>query len=176
MDDPNWDSDFARGMHGKIESILRLAENVKDGVEYETPFDASLRSAMHRIVQDVTAAMEQTNFRTAIQLSFFELSEAVRRYETLAGENTNKKLLREALERQIVLLAPFIPHAAEEAWAILENDGFVSVAPWPLVDEEYIDHHAEDDAVYVEELLAAVRRFDHSLSGGGMEVHVHDAL
>ena len=34
----------------------------------------------------------------------------------------------------IRLVAPMVPHLAEEAWSLRGNDGLVADAPWPMVD------------------------------------------
>lgn len=161
MDDPNWDSDFARALHGKIENMLRMAESLASAKEKPTVFDASLQSVMHRLTKKITEAMESANFRTAIQIVFFEYNESIRQYIILT-DGGNPALLREALSRQIVMLAPFIPHACEEAWELLGNDTLVSIVPWPNVDEQYIDENAEQDAMYISDLLASIRK---SLAG-----------
>jgi leucyl-tRNA synthetase len=54
----------------------------------------------------------------------------------------NPGVLREALETTVRLLAPFVPHIAEELWARLGHAGGLEAAGWPqwdaaaLVEEE----------------------------------------
>ena len=42
--------------------------------------------------------------------------------------------LREALDFLVVMIAPMMPHLAEECWAALGNAGFVADHPWPDFD------------------------------------------
>ena len=140
LDDPNWDSNFARNVLGKIGTMIHQAENFKgknDSVM--TPVDAWFRSTMNVLIEEITAAMEETNFRTAIQLTFFEYTQMMKWYLIRTMNKPNNALFSEAIEKQVILLAPFIPHACEEAWKRLGKEGFVSSAQWPSVDDSVID-------------------------------------
>ena len=144
MDDPNWDSNFARGIVGKLETLLRQAQDVAhDHSHNTTPVDDWLRSTMHDLIKRITEAMEVTNFRTALQLAFFEYNQMLKWYQTRTAGKMNAKLLREAIEHQLVMLAPFVPHVCEEAWQALGHKEFISVAPWPKYDESLIDSSLE---------------------------------
>jgi leucyl-tRNA synthetase len=67
--------------------------------------------------------------------------------------------LREYLEYLTLLLAPFMPHFAEEMWEKLgkkefvKNSEFVSIAEWPTPDENKIDRVAD----LSEELISNTR-------------------
>ena len=51
----------------------------------------------------------------------------------------------ETLSAMAVLLSPFAPHIAEEAWEQLGNEGSVFRAGWPVYDEEAM----KDDEIEV---------------------------
>jgi leucyl-tRNA synthetase len=34
----------------------------------------------------------------------------------------------------VLLIAPMMPHLAEECWILLGNDGMVATSPWPDYD------------------------------------------
>ncbi|HEV2866833.1 MAG TPA: class I tRNA ligase family protein, partial [Allosphingosinicella sp.] len=40
----------------------------------------------------------------------------------------------EAAETMLRLVAPMVPHVAEEAWAAAGNSGLIADAPWPEAD------------------------------------------
>src|SRR5690606_37975871 len=42
---------------------------------------------------------------------------------------------REAFDILVKLIAPMVPHLAEECWAALGHDSLVSQAPWPQIEE-----------------------------------------
>ncbi len=168
LDDPNWDSDFARAIAGKLDMLIRQAGDAAQATGGPTPMDAWLRSRTHAIMRDVTAAMERTDFRTAIQLALFEYSAAMRWYaqRTLGGPDA--RLLRDALRAQLTMLSPFVPHACEEAWRALGEGGFASAARWPESDASLID----DDEDLAEEL---VREVAESLRKGAQKGRIAKA-
>ena len=46
--------------------------------------------------------------------------------------------LREAVSITLQMIAPMMPHLAEECWAALGNDLMISQAPWPQLDESLL--------------------------------------
>ncbi|MBN9010027.1 MAG: class I tRNA ligase family protein, partial [Rhizobiales bacterium] len=46
--------------------------------------------------------------------------------------------VREALELLIRMMAPMMPHLAEECWAILGGKGLVATLPWPETDRSLL--------------------------------------
>lgn len=53
----------------------------------------------------------------------------------LKGEDEASVFARgEALRTLSQLIAPFMPHLAEECWEALGGEGFVATAPWPVAD------------------------------------------
>ena len=110
---------------------------------------AALRAATSRAVAGVTADIERFRFNVAVA----KLYEFVNRFPELAkapepGLQAGPELAwarREALEALVRLVAPMMPHLAEEAWALLGHDSLVTDAPWP----EYDPALAQDRAVTV---------------------------
>jgi leucyl-tRNA synthetase len=136
MDDPNWDSNFARGVLNRFEGLMTYAHQLahlsnKGGDAW---MDRWLAARSDELAAQITAAMEATNFRTAIQLALFEYAAMLRWYRERAGDGVNSALLRKAFEHHLIMLAPFVPHACEQAWETLGNPPFVSAAPWPERD------------------------------------------
>jgi leucyl-tRNA synthetase len=88
--------------------------------------DADLDRAAARAVAGVTADIARLQFNKAIA-RLFELLGAIEKADPSAS--------RAAAARTLILLAaPIIPHAAEEAWARLGEAGLVADAPWPVAD------------------------------------------
>src|SRR5690606_11289172 len=74
------------------------------------------------------------NFNTAIS-AIMELVNGIYRYQDkLELAEQNPALLREVLEKTVLLLAPFAPHLTEELWRILGHDGSVHQQDWPVYD------------------------------------------
>ncbi len=94
----------------------------------------ALNSAVKRVTDDISTRF---NFNTAIS-AIMELVNEMYRYKEL--ENVNMGLLRDATEKLVLLLSPFVPHIAEEMWIGLDKEGFVSKAEWPSYDESALVH------------------------------------
>ncbi len=62
--------------------------------------------------------------------------------------------IADALETTLVLLAPFVPHIANELWERLGRDGVVDDVPWPDVDETAL---VEDEVEMVVQVNGKVR-------------------
>jgi len=98
-----------------------------------------LRRQVHRTIKKVTEDVDgRFHFNTAIA-AVMELVNAIYGFK---DKPANPGVLREALETTVRLLAPFVPHIAEELWARLGHAGGLEAAGWPqwdaaaLVEEE----------------------------------------
>jgi leucyl-tRNA synthetase len=94
-----------------------------------------LHRQTHRTIERVTIDIEQRfHFNTAIA-AVMELVNAVSdvRAEDVADPEV-AGAVREAVETVVVLLAPFVPHVANELWQGLGHEGSLDRHPWPAVD------------------------------------------
>ena len=77
---------------------------------------------------------ERFNFNTAIS-AVMELVNALYAYkEKVQDKNKNKAVIKEAIDNLVVMLAPFIPHVAEELWEVMGKSGSVHDEKWPKYD------------------------------------------
>jgi leucyl-tRNA synthetase len=91
-----------------------------------------LRRQVHRTIKKVTEDIDgRFHFNTAIA-AVMELVNAIYGFEAKAA---HPEVLREALESVVRLLAPFVPHIAEELWAIMGYENGLDAAGWPDWDE-----------------------------------------
>lgn len=99
--------------------------------------DKNLERERHAAVKKVTESMEGGfKFNTAIS-AVMVLMNAVDKYQFQPLTNGSKvAALNRAIETAVLLLAPFIPHAAEEMWRMMgKTDVTVARIPWPVFDE-----------------------------------------
>ncbi len=110
----------------------------KNGAHYEeallTEPDKELRRALNATIKKVTEDIEQRfNFNTAIS-SLMELVNAMYAYKD-AGVYTCG-LVHETVKDLLLLLAPFVPHVAEELWhSVIDENSSVHDQSWPEYDE-----------------------------------------
>lgn len=147
LDDPNWDSELARTVRNKLESVHEFCvENHDKGRTDVKAIDAWFIAKTGQIVKDCTDAMELTLFRTAIQKGLFELQSVLKWYLKRCGI-PNKKAINQYIETQILLLAPFTPFICEETWKAIGKEGFVSTATWPRGKTAKPEDLASEDVV-----------------------------
>ncbi len=93
-----------------------------------------LRRKTHATIKKVTEDMEGTfHFNTAIS-SVMELVNEI--YDCMGSQpSALSPQLKEAVQTVVILLAPFVPHIAEEMWQKLGNKESVFKAEWPMYDK-----------------------------------------
>ena len=96
----------------------------------------NLRRKTHQTIRKVTVDIEDRfHFNTAIS-AVMELVNAVYLVERPAKDNKKAlSVISEALEAAVVLLAPIVPHIAEELWQKLGHKTAVCDASWPKYNE-----------------------------------------
>ena len=93
--------------------------------------DLALRRAAHKAIQAVTADIDAFHFNRAVA-RLYEYTNALQ--SGLGAEGISATVIREALETLVLLIAPMMPHLAEECWAGLGHDTLVADAAWPSFD------------------------------------------
>jgi leucyl-tRNA synthetase len=104
---------------------------------------------MNRTLTEVTSAMEEMNFRTALKLGYFDLQRHLRWYLRRCRGDVYRPLINDFLVNQLKLMTPFVPHICEEIWEKLGFDGFITETSYPETDPSRIDPIIET----LEELL-----------------------
>lgn len=100
-----------------------------------------LRRKMNITIKKVTEDIENKfNFNTAISsiMEFVNTFYLFKEFEEQNIVNFSSPLCREVFINLIKLIAPFVPHLAEELWENLINDGSVHKSNWPKFNDEAI--------------------------------------
>ncbi|MCW2277110.1 leucine--tRNA ligase [Heliophilum fasciatum] len=97
--------------------------------------DRELVRMAHVTVKRVTEDIGQRfNFNTAVS-AIMELVNALYLYkDKVAPKAQNLSLIKDALARLILVLAPFAPHISEELWQAIGGSGSVHQQSWPSYD------------------------------------------
>ncbi len=105
---------------------------------FENP-EFNLRFVMHNSIKGVTEDTERFHFNTSVS-RIMELTNELYKYtQERTPEQFNKPLLNSALKNLVLLLAPFVPHLAEELW--LKTGGKSSVfdhGEWPSFNPDFL--------------------------------------
>ena len=101
----------------------------------------ALRQATHRAIASVTENIERLRFNSAIaRIREFvnELTESLDKVQEDGVGADQAFAFREAADVLARLIAPMVPHLAEECWSDLGHKGLVAQAVWPIADPELI--------------------------------------
>ena len=111
--------------------------NLVTGTEFKgdpltTAHDATgdaldIRKFAHKAIDKITDGIEAFRFNTSVA-QIYELTNALTKYKGDDGARL------EALGILIRAIAPFMPHLAEECWAMIGGQGLCYHAPWPKAD------------------------------------------
>ncbi|HEX8644393.1 MAG TPA: leucine--tRNA ligase [Allosphingosinicella sp.] len=117
-----WNEDGIEGAWRFVQRLWRLAT----AGATEQGEDRILRRKTHQTIAAVGGSIEALAFNKAVA-SLYELANAVEKAPPSADR-------AEAARNMLLLVAPMIPHVAEEAWAALGNEGLIADAAWPEAD------------------------------------------
>ncbi len=111
----------------------------------QTPSEAgtALRKAAHRSIKSVTDDIERFRFNRAVA-QIYDLTNAIRKTApglVQSGSAPDLWVVGEALATLVCLVAPMMPHLAEECWHRLGGEGLVADQPWPEAEDALV---AED--------------------------------
>ncbi|GAA5435825.1 leucine--tRNA ligase [Deinococcus aquaticus] len=128
-----WDPQGINGPAKWLSRVWTLYTDDKVTGPAETVTDADLRFAVHNTLKKVTGDFERLSFNTIIA-SLMELTNTLVKAKRAPIFGT--PAWDEALDIFNRLLAPVVPHIAEEIWTARGQDGSVHTAAWPATDEQ----------------------------------------
>jgi len=99
-----------------------------------------LRRMIHRTIQKVTNDIEERfHFNTAIA-AIMELLNALSAAAQRGDDSeAGREIRKQGLEAVVLLLAPFVPHAASELWRELGHPEHVDQVPWPSYSADALE-------------------------------------
>ncbi|MGK6322763.1 leucine--tRNA ligase [Sphingomonas sp. DT-51] len=123
--DLEWSENGIEGAWRFVQRLWRLFDAVGEGAAGEGA-DAALDRKLHQTIAGVGADIDALSFNKAVA-KLYELVNAI--------EKSAPSASRDAAIRTLVrVVAPMVPHIAEEAWATLGDGGLVADLAWPAVD------------------------------------------
>ncbi|WP_296477124.1 leucine--tRNA ligase [Roseinatronobacter sp.] len=126
--DVEWTSAGAEAAYKHLNRVWMLCDRIAampDGTTTEA--DTGLMRAMHRAIADVTKAIENFAFNKAI-------AELYAFTNTLSKSQASGATQKTAIRTLAQLMAPMVPHLAEDIWSHQGGEGLVAQATWPQAD------------------------------------------
>ena len=164
-----WDTQGIEGVFRFLTKVWRLFYGQTALKTWlDTPPTTAELKTIHQTIKKVEEAIQGYRFNTAVS----HLMIGVNNLTTL--QCTNKLVLQDL----VVLLAPFAPHLAEELWQLLGHHTSVSLAPFPVYDEQYLQEDAFEYPVAINGKVRAKLTFNLEMTQEDMQqqVLVHEAI
>jgi leucyl-tRNA synthetase len=138
-----WTEEGVQGAGRFVQRVWRLVNEVAAlaPADVPSPADHPLRRAAHKTLAAVEDSIESLRFNVAVA-RIYELANAIQSelQSAALGSATPGAALREAAEILVHMIAPMMPHLAEECWQVLGRRGadLVAEAAWPALDRSLL--------------------------------------
>ena len=175
-----WTEAGVEGSHRFVQRVWRL---VCDGLPLIVAKTADARSeaalalakATHKTVAAVEDDIEKLGFNRAVA-RLYELANTIGRAIARAQEATPvdgslAAAIEEALDALVRMIAPMMPHLAEECWTTLGRSGLVADAAWPVADRALV----VDDTVTLPIQINGKKRAELTIGRDAGEAAVREA-
>ena len=156
--DLEWTEAGVDGAWRYLGRLYRLvAENKEAILNASAPSgDHSLRKQTHKTIAAVTSDIENFHFNKAVA-RIRELTNAMEKVDA------KEPAFAEAATTVIHLIAPLLPHLAEELWAELGHTDLVATRAWPKADPALLEDDTVTVAVQVNGKLRATLQLTKNL-------------
>jgi leucyl-tRNA synthetase len=153
-----WNDSGIKSMSKFIDRVERMVEKVQDNTfadranltpQEQQEFDKAIKElefVEHNTIKECTQNMEEFAFNSAVA-RIMELVNAIYKYDT--QPHKDKQVLTKAITSTVLLLAPFIPHYAEEFWQQLGHNTSVHKQSYPTFDQAKLVQDQVEIAVQI---------------------------
>jgi leucyl-tRNA synthetase len=138
-----WTEAGVEGAHRFVQRLWRMVSEAAPflkGVEARPAYEgtaAEISRSVHRTLKAVGDSIERLAFKTGVA-AIYKLSNvlqpALAELAAGKGDAAMRAALREAVETLSTIVAPMMPHLAEECWAVIGGKELVAERAWPAFD------------------------------------------
>jgi leucyl-tRNA synthetase len=150
--DMEWTESGVGGAYRFVQRLSRLADDsMEDAGDLPADFAAeaiALRRATHRTIAAVTEALESFSFNVAVA-RIYEFAGAIAEADRAPAAEGMAWARREAVEMVARLIAPMMPHLAEDIYARIGGLGMLAKKEWPQADASLVAAESVTIAVQV---------------------------
>ncbi|QDC01221.1 leucine--tRNA ligase [Mesorhizobium sp. 8] len=147
-----WTEAGVEGAHRFVQRVWRLVSEAAPAVAGVAGAAASggeaaaLSKGAHKILKAVGEDIGRLHFNRAVA-RVYELTNLLSPQvaEVAAGKAVDLPAVRQGLDFLVAMIAPMMPHLAEECWAALGGKGLVAERPWPAFDPALV---VDNDVTY----------------------------
>ncbi len=181
--DLEWSEQGVEGSARFLNRVWRLVYGWYSQVADQSAFEGApdelegplrdLYKKTHQVIQKVTNDIEDRfHFNTAISAVMELVNQMYAVDENLRADH-KAGVMRHALESAILLLAPIVPHFAEEIWHLLGKPQSIALADWPTYRRDALVH---DEVTIVVQVNGKLRSRFNTAADTGQDILKQTAL
>lgn len=164
-----WTEAGVEGAHRFVQRLWRLVADAAEmlkAAEANPAKDgdaATISKAAHKTLQAVGGDIEKLAFNKAVARLYELLNVLAKPLTDVAAGKADQPTLqasKDAVQILLTMVAPMMPHLAEEIWAKLGNATMIAVKPWPQFDASLV----ADDEVTMPVQINGKRRGEISVA------------
>ena len=142
-----WTESGVEGAHRFVQRIWRLIGEAAEGLKAASPANGAegeagvIRKAAHKTLKAVGEDIDRLSFNKAVARIYElvnTLHPALSAIAAGKADVATSAAAKEASTILVQLIAPMMPHLAEECWTVLGNSGMAADADWPVFDPALI--------------------------------------
>lgn len=175
LDDPDWREKAAEEAGAFVKNFLTIIEKIaNEASDDEGPCDEWLLAATDRSCEIVSENLEKLKTRSACSEAVYGMLNNWRWY-IRRNRDRITRAAKVFAEKWILILSPFAPFAAEEAWEKLGRKGYASLQEWPKPSMGSERGRVIFSEMVLESLLSDVREVLGLVKGKPVEVKLYRA-
>jgi leucyl-tRNA synthetase len=142
--DVEWSDRGAEGAHRFVQRIWRVVSGAAPAIAAGNPDEAggealAMRKAAHKALKAIGEDLSRLGFNRAIARVHELVNEIAPAAEKAGkGAPADKAAAHEALSILVQVIAPVMPHLAEECWHVLGHKTMVAETAWPEFDPDLV--------------------------------------
>ncbi len=126
-----WTEAGVEGANRFVQKLWRMVALVASSAATTGPRDDEILTLAHRTLDNLDAMIPALRYNAAVA-QLYTLVNAVD--QASRSGKAGAQVLGQATTMIVQMVAPMMPHLAEECWEVLGHSGLCSATPWPQVD------------------------------------------
>jgi leucyl-tRNA synthetase len=151
-----WNDEGIKAVSKFLDRVERIVLKTFENEEMENPpygrEEKELNYARHYAIKNVTRDMEAFSFNTVVA-RIMELVNSIYKYDSIEKQ-LNFTLLKSVIKDLVLIIAPCVPHFAEELWEKFSNKKSIFLIDYPVFDENAL---IKDEAEYAVQINSKIK-------------------